>query len=185
MAYKCKICAKEFELRANEHYVSIDNSKIGLSILAGEEPGLYDTFDCPYCGCQNVVGQRKRKYFPEELDEKEELIRENEEAVEDDDDDEIEPDESLGSKVEVFCEYSDEEDCPKCFGDFYNEDTEGCGSCDCFADCLEKSDEVKVKKKPKRKRPKRKELNRCFGNYEACCEETSCEYKSSCRERTI
>lgn len=63
--YKCKVCGKEFELQNKEHYIARDNSKIGLSALAGgSEEELYDAFDCPHCGCQNVMQERKRDYIP-------------------------------------------------------------------------------------------------------------------------
>lgn len=53
---KCKICNKEFELlKENRYMVTNENlkeiSKIGLS-------SVFEAFDCPYCGCQNIVGNR-------------------------------------------------------------------------------------------------------------------------------
>lgn len=53
---KCKICNKKFELlKENRYMVTNENlkevSKIGLSIV-------FEVFDCPYCGCQNIVGNR-------------------------------------------------------------------------------------------------------------------------------
>ena len=43
-----------------------DNGKSGLAVAFGSEPEekLYDTFDCPSCGCQIVVQERKRIYIP-------------------------------------------------------------------------------------------------------------------------
>lgn len=42
------------------------------------EAKIYDTFDCPQCGCQNVMGERKRSlYMGENI--KEEEIEESEE----------------------------------------------------------------------------------------------------------
>lgn len=40
--------------------------KSGLAVAFGSEPEekLYDTFDCPSCGCQIVVQERKRIYIP-------------------------------------------------------------------------------------------------------------------------
>ena len=58
---KCKICDCEFVPEKKEHYISRDEVKIGLSNLAGGmEEKIYDTFDCPQCGCQNIMGERKR-----------------------------------------------------------------------------------------------------------------------------
>ena len=52
----CKICNKEFELlKENRYMVTNGNlkeiSKNGLSCV-------FEAFDCPYCGCQNIVGNR-------------------------------------------------------------------------------------------------------------------------------
>lgn len=83
--YKCKVCNKEFELQRKDHYVARDNGRTGLSALAGgSEEELYDAFDCPHCGCQNVMQERKRScineddWFAEVEDEKEERNGEDE-----------------------------------------------------------------------------------------------------------
>jgi hypothetical protein len=61
---KCKICECEFVPEKKEHYVSRDGVKTGFSSLAaGMEADIYDTFDCPQCGCQNIVGDRKRELY--------------------------------------------------------------------------------------------------------------------------
>ena len=61
---KCKVCECEFIPEKKEHYVSRDEVKVGLSNLAGGmEEKIYDTFDCPQCGCQNVMGERKRPLY--------------------------------------------------------------------------------------------------------------------------
>ena len=62
--FKCKVCGEEFELKCEAHYVARDCERVGLVALAGgTEESLYDVFDCPHCGCQNVVQKRKRYYF--------------------------------------------------------------------------------------------------------------------------
>lgn len=59
--YKCKICSKEFELRKEFHYISMDEEIIGLvNVIKKEGVKIFDTFDCPHCGCQNVMQKRKR-----------------------------------------------------------------------------------------------------------------------------
>ena len=86
--YKCKVCNKEFELQRKDHYIARDNGQMGLSALAGgSEEELYDTFDCPHCGCQNVMQKRKRRYIDIEVAEEEcvtasdfEEVEENEDA---------------------------------------------------------------------------------------------------------
>ena len=70
MPYKCNVCGRDFDLLGSRHYISRDGEiKLsGLSALAGskeDEPATYDSFDCPYCGCQNVVQKRKRISFGE------------------------------------------------------------------------------------------------------------------------
>lgn len=58
---KCKICGKEFEANIERHYISSDNDITGLSsVIIKEEVTLYDTFDCPSCGCQVIAQERKR-----------------------------------------------------------------------------------------------------------------------------
>ncbi len=56
----CSACGRDFPLIAEEHYVSKEPASIGLSALAGHEPYLWDSFDCPHCGCQNTIRRRNR-----------------------------------------------------------------------------------------------------------------------------
>lgn len=78
---KCKICECEFVPDKKEHYISRDEVKVGLSNLAGGiEAKIYDTFDCPQCGCQNIMGERKRSICGENV--KEEIEEEEEELEE-------------------------------------------------------------------------------------------------------
>lgn len=80
---KCKICACEFVPDARYHYISRDAGPTGLASSFGshDEPTLYDSFDCPDCGCQIIVGERKRFYIPvnDETEETEETENENDE----------------------------------------------------------------------------------------------------------
>lgn len=63
---KCKVCGKDFEPVKELHYISIDNETSGVSnVFHKNEVSIYDTFDCTLCGCQNVVGARKRRIVPE------------------------------------------------------------------------------------------------------------------------
>lgn len=58
---KCKVCGYEFMPVAIKHYISRDNDYEGLAAaFKKEEAKLYDTFDCPYCGCQVIAQERKR-----------------------------------------------------------------------------------------------------------------------------
>ena len=62
----CKICGRDFLLLVEEHYVSTDVIKTGLvtAISGDNEPQLFDSFDCPHCGCQNIMQPRKRANCP-------------------------------------------------------------------------------------------------------------------------
>ena len=68
--YKCKICGNEFELKIEEHYVSRDpgEERLGFASLNAvvKENKLYDAFDCPYCGCQNIMQERKPLWTADE-----------------------------------------------------------------------------------------------------------------------
>lgn len=53
---KYKICGREFEPTAKAHYVARDNTRSGMVVVvSSDEPKLFDTFDCPHCGCQFVA----------------------------------------------------------------------------------------------------------------------------------
>ena len=84
--YTCKVCGRDFPLMAEEHYTTKEPEKTGLTAaLAGSDPKLHDAFDCPHCGCQNIVGVREA-FYCEECELLNELC--------DDDGDELEEDES-------------------------------------------------------------------------------------------
>lgn len=59
---KCKICDRSFALIAEKHYIARDAAETGLATAFGKTPEaeLYDAFDCPHCGCQNIMQKRKR-----------------------------------------------------------------------------------------------------------------------------
>ena len=60
---KCNVCGVEFALIAINHYVARDCGKTGgvlASFNGSTEEMLYDAFDCPHCGCQNIMQERKR-----------------------------------------------------------------------------------------------------------------------------
>lgn len=57
----CNVCGRDFPLLIEEHYVSKEAGRIGFAALAGgPAPILWDSFDCPHCGCQNRMQQRER-----------------------------------------------------------------------------------------------------------------------------
>lgn len=57
----CIVCGRDFPLMAEEHYVARDGEKKGvIAALSVQEEGVqYDAFDCPHCGCQNIMQSRK------------------------------------------------------------------------------------------------------------------------------
>lgn len=62
----CKVCGRDFALIAEEHYVARGLEKGAVSVLvSGNEPELFDAFDCPHCGCQNVMQKRQRDFEEE------------------------------------------------------------------------------------------------------------------------
>lgn len=63
---ECKICGTKFPALKERHYTSRDEGKTGLSAVleSNNEGKLYDTFDCPMCGCQVIAQGRKRTYRP-------------------------------------------------------------------------------------------------------------------------
>jgi len=70
----CKVCGREFPLMAEEHYIAQDPQRVGvLANLANTDKAIeYDAFDCPHCGCQNIMQTRKPLWMFEECNEEEE-----------------------------------------------------------------------------------------------------------------
>lgn len=59
----CKICERDFALIAEDHYIARGENKTGLAALAGNtESNLYDAINCPHCGCQMILQERKRPF---------------------------------------------------------------------------------------------------------------------------
>ena len=65
----CAVCGRDFALIFEDHYIARDDGKRGvINAIAAEEETLYDAIDCPHCGCQNILQERKRTVEDEELD---------------------------------------------------------------------------------------------------------------------
>ena len=62
---KCRVCGHEFQPVIKNHYVSRDDDRTGVATVISKDEGhLYDSFDCPACGCQYLAQERKRVYIP-------------------------------------------------------------------------------------------------------------------------
>lgn len=57
----CEVCGREFPLVASDHYIARDPSIKGalIGLTGHDEPKIYDAFDCPYCGSQSAMQERK------------------------------------------------------------------------------------------------------------------------------
>ena len=57
---RCKICKKRFKLLI-ENRKEIPKIKALGEILTkgGGSTQIYEAFDCPHCGCQNIVNTRE------------------------------------------------------------------------------------------------------------------------------
>lgn len=65
--YTCDVCGRDFPLIAEERHTVRDTERSGLAVaISFEEADRFDAFDCPHCGCQNVVNKRLRELEPED-----------------------------------------------------------------------------------------------------------------------
>lgn len=72
----CVACGKALILDKDHHKVVRDNTETGLiTIGRKDEPVRYDAFDCEYCGCQTVIGERKREVYEVKFEDTEEDIK--------------------------------------------------------------------------------------------------------------
>lgn len=64
MLLECKVCGAKFPALRERRYTVRDETATGLAAAVGKtsEEKMYDAFDCPTCGCQLVVQERKRGY---------------------------------------------------------------------------------------------------------------------------
>ena len=60
----CNVCGYQFWPTVERHYVARDNGTTGIvsAFKVSDETNIYDTFDCPKCGCQNIAQGRKRTF---------------------------------------------------------------------------------------------------------------------------
>lgn len=65
---KCNSCGRYFILRKENRYEIIRPRTLS-DMLNGESPTVSECFDCPRCGCQNIVNVREVYTQTEEVDE--------------------------------------------------------------------------------------------------------------------
>lgn len=64
---KCNTCGKRFRLLAKNRY-EVVKSSVGFNCLT-QGTTYYNAFDCPYCGCQNIVGVVEKRKAEREVEE--------------------------------------------------------------------------------------------------------------------
>lgn len=65
----CKVCGRDFALISEEHYVAQDPQKVGAiaNLVSSDRAFEFDAFDCPHCGCQNIMQGRKPVYLADDI----------------------------------------------------------------------------------------------------------------------
>ncbi len=53
----CKVCKRRFVANKNDKYLAQKARSITDDIMTA--PVTYEAFDCPKCGCQNIVNVRE------------------------------------------------------------------------------------------------------------------------------
>ena len=61
---KCKVCSRRFKLNKRNKYL-IEKSGGLLACALPKE--IYEAFDCPRCGCQNIVNVRETMIYREKI----------------------------------------------------------------------------------------------------------------------
>lgn len=56
LKYTCKVCKNQFELNKDSKYVVAEDKGV-INVMNGIK--YYECFDCPKCGCQNIVNIRE------------------------------------------------------------------------------------------------------------------------------
>lgn len=62
----CKVCGRDFPLIVENHYVAQEPKHEGsiYSLVGADKSSGFDAFDCPFCGCQNTMQERKPAACP-------------------------------------------------------------------------------------------------------------------------
>lgn len=62
--YECQICGALFEPNKANRYLAVENEAPIMAVFTS--PVTYECFDCPKCGCQNRVNERKGGHIIDE-----------------------------------------------------------------------------------------------------------------------
>ena len=73
--WTCEVCGREFALMHENRYTARNSEVSALYATFANVPEstLWDAFDCPYCGCQNRVAERKREVLTVRAETQEEV----------------------------------------------------------------------------------------------------------------
>ena len=61
---KCGVCGFYFPLRKKNKYIATD--KCGMAAALNGGAVKYECFDCPVCGCQNIIQPIKDRVITQE-----------------------------------------------------------------------------------------------------------------------
>lgn len=56
---RCKACGRFFRLKKRDKYVVKNYNSVFDAVMSTET--VYECFDCPKCGCQNIVNIREEE----------------------------------------------------------------------------------------------------------------------------
>lgn len=65
----CVVCGRDFPLIVEEHYIARDPQTVGViaNLASTDKAFEFDVFDCPHCGCQNVMQNRKPVFLADDV----------------------------------------------------------------------------------------------------------------------
>lgn len=64
----CEACGRALTLDKKYHKIVRNETILGFTAFKErQEPKYYDAFNCKYCGCQTVIGERKREVHEAEF----------------------------------------------------------------------------------------------------------------------
>lgn len=182
--YKCKVCNKEFELKKEFHYISRNEETTGLvNVTKKEEVKIFDTFDCPHCGCQNVMQERKRADKSNAI-----VVGKKSEEKKDCDVVGLPTEEDFKAVENMSHEKREELEEQYCFG-YYQEYIDKCRNCSEKERCKHNKESFQVKDTGLSKTNEKfikclsddeeENLPPCFGNKDRCRSKV-CEFYDRC-----